>query len=128
MSSSKKKIAVGETFIVKSPYLDTPTLGRIVVITSEPGRIVGMKLAHKVSTGGDLNGRVERGYGVWAHPAELFTEEEFKADQLARARRVDPVGPSHVEYHAIEFDPITGNVVEHKPADAPAGKPTDAKS
>jgi len=82
-----KVYRLGEEYIVNFPRrLGTPRLGKIVVMTTEPGRHIGVEFDKPVPESiEDLEGRVKPGHGMWVHPGHLLTESEYQAQVAQRA-------------------------------------------
>lgn len=102
----------GEKYMVFGDVLPgwQPVLAEIFVITEEAGRLIGMKLPYKVNGAGSLCGRIENGLGVWAHPTNLLTEDEFKSRGLAKQSAFMPnIQPR--ELKELVFDEETYQVV-----------------
>lgn len=87
-----KKFKKGDRLWYKARQMPRPLLGEIVCITTEPGKILGLRfeeelpkeLAHL-----DLDGRGPKGFCVWAHPTQVLSEAEYK--ELLDSRKNKPV-------------------------------------
>jgi hypothetical protein len=85
-----KQFKKGDKLWYKARQMPQPLLGTLVCITTEPGKILGLEfdvelpkdLAHL-----DLDGRGKKGFCVWAHPANVLNEEEFRALLNSRAEK-----------------------------------------
>lgn len=114
-----KTFKVGEKYIVTD--LDNPVLAEVVVLTTEPGKAIGLKLPHQMEGAHTLDGRVEPGLGWWAHPSTLATDAEFKAQALAK----QAVAVTYPETAELVYDEVTGTFSD--PTAAPTAE-SKAKS
>jgi hypothetical protein len=56
-----------------------PFAGRIVAITTEPGKTIGVAATEEVG-GNSLDGRCKQGHGLWVSPHQVRTPEAFHAE------------------------------------------------
>jgi len=114
-----KSFKVGEKYIIAHD-LPQPVLAEVFVLTTEPGKLIGLKLPYKMEGAHSLDGRVEHGLGWWAHPSHLLTEEEFKVQSLAK--QAVPV-QVYSELSELVYDEATGEPVLHEePAEEAAAE------
>jgi len=101
-----KTFKVGEKYVIDNTAVPQPVVGEVYVITNQPGKIIGMKLPYKIVGGCSLDGRLEHGFGVWAHPVDLHTEEAHKSARLAAS----VPQPVYSEVQEVIFDELTHEV------------------
>ena len=128
MAGTKHQYKVGQQWIVTYPeHLSGPTVGRIAVLTNEPGRYIGIEFDGPVHGGSDLGGKCAQRCGLWVHPAvHLLTIEEHKALELAG--QSNPVIPVYAEVTTIEFDPDSNVVIANIPEDLNPPEDTDTNA
>ena len=101
-----KTFKVGEKYTIVGDGIQ-PVVAEIFVLTNKPGKLIGMKLPHKMVGAHSLDGRVEHGFGLWTHPQHLFTEEEHKVAHMMRSAPQ----PIYSEIQEIVFDEDTHQVL-----------------
>ena len=101
---------VGQSWVVVYPEcLPGPTVGKIVVLTNEPGRYIGIEFEGPVTNGSDLNGRCKDKCGLWVHPAvHLLTVEEHAAMELSG--QIGQIIPTFEEVSLITLDKSTNKL------------------
>lgn len=75
-----KKISKGDKFVCTLDRLSKPTLGTVIALTNEPGKLIGLQFAEDVK-GHSCDNRGKHGYCLWVSRYNILTESEY-ADSL----------------------------------------------
>lgn len=104
-----RKLRVGDKFVVNFPGGAPLATATIKILTSEPGRHVGVEFEQPVAhaENGNCHGKCRTGHGLWVHPQHLLTEEEHQA--LIAMGDSNPI-PTIPEVEELEFDSETGMI------------------
>lgn len=98
----QRNFFVGQEVIVASPDLPASAVGRIVALTNEPGKTVGVEFYDEVGIH-SCDGAGRHGYCLWATPEHVRLPSELPAaggdqtDEVSlyqRFRRMQVVGGS----------------------------------
>lgn len=94
------KVSVGDKMWCTHRRLSSPLLGTIIVLTDEPGKMIGLKFEEDIN-GHSCDGRGQDKYCLWASPVHILTEEEY-ADKITAEQAALATKPN-------EFQSITLN-------------------
>lgn len=72
-----KKISKGDRFICVLNRLSKPTLGTVIALTNEPGKLIGLEFAEDVK-GHSCDNRGKPGYCLWASRYDILAESEYE--------------------------------------------------
>jgi len=76
-----KKLKKGDRLWYKARSMPEFMNGTLLCITTEPGKILGLQFDEPVPESLshlDLDGRGRKGYCTWAHPTEVYNDDEHK--------------------------------------------------
>lgn len=95
-----KKINKGDKFVCTLARLPKPTLGTVIALTNEPGKLIGLEFAEDIK-GHSCDNRGKPGYCLWASKYDVLTEAEY-ADSLKVAQEAK--GMAYSEMDSITLD------------------------
>jgi hypothetical protein len=93
-------ISVGDKMWCTHRRLPSPLLGTIIVLTDEPGKMIGLEFEEEVN-GHTCDGRGQDKKCLWVLPIHIMTEVEY-ADMIAAEQSAIVAKPN-------EFQSITLN-------------------
>lgn len=77
------EINKGDKFWSTHRRLPKPMVGTVIVMTDEPGKLIGLEF--EVDVGGhSCDGRGANGHCLWTVPEHLLTDEEYTSQEAAK--------------------------------------------
>ena len=70
------KIKKGEKFVCLHAHMSEPTVGTVIALTSDPGKMIGLEFEKDVGIH-SCDGRGKNKYCIWVRPENILTEEEY---------------------------------------------------
>lgn len=84
------EVKKGDTFWCEHKRLSAPSKGKIIALTDEPGKMIGVEFDAAVG-GHTCDGRGKDGHCLWLAPYHIYTDAEWKdktsAEEAALAAR-----------------------------------------
>lgn len=70
------KVRKGDKFVCLHPRMAAPTVGSVIALTSDPGKMIGLEFENQVGVH-SCDGRGKDKHCIWVHPDNILTEDEY---------------------------------------------------
>ena len=94
--TSVKSIKKGDKFWCLGQGIETPTLGTVIALTTNPTKTIGLQFETKIA-GHSCDGRGPEGYCLWVRPDDILTEEEYEAKKATEVAIEEAVVSEDIE-------------------------------
>lgn len=84
--TKQAKIKKGQEFWCLHPRMAEPTKGKVVSLTNNRTKMIGMEFPEKIKGFHDCDGRGQESSCLWVKPRHILTDDEFEELKVARGK------------------------------------------